>query len=254
MQNSLRAVIFDLGDTLIHFDGAWPEVMARADRQLLANLHSAGLELDEARFLDRFRTSLEAYYEQREAEFIEHTTAYVLRNVLAEFGHTDVDDAVLEPALESLYAVSQEHWKREVDALPTLKMLQQQGYPLGLISNASDDADVQTLVDQAELRPYLDFVISSAAVGIRKPNPRIFKMALDQWGFSAGQVAMVGDTLGADILGARNAGLFAIWLTRHADTPGNRDHRDTIQPDASIETLSELPILLTVLGAKSSTK
>jgi FMN phosphatase YigB (HAD superfamily) len=56
---------------------------------------------------------------------------------------------------------------------------------------------------------------------------------------------MVGDTLGADILGAQHAGVYSIWVTRHADTPANRAHADTIQPDALIECLEDLhPLLL----------
>jgi FMN phosphatase YigB (HAD superfamily) len=55
---------------------------------------------------------------------------------------------------------------------------------------------------------------------------------------------MVGDTLGADILGAHNAGLLAIWITRRAETPANQAHQDTIQPDVTIDTLSELPDVL----------
>jgi FMN phosphatase YigB (HAD superfamily) len=60
----------------------------------------------------------------------------------------------------------------------------------------------------------------------------------------ADKVAMVGDTLGADILGARNAGIFSIWIKRRANTAGNLAHADTILPDAQIERLSELPGLL----------
>lgn len=244
MGGAIQAILFDLGNTLIYFDGAWPLVMQQADQELLAYLKQAKLPIDEGRFLKKFRQRLNEYYEQREAEFVELTTAYVLRNVLTEMGHREVDDALLEPALQRLYAVSQAHWKREEDAAPTLKKLREQGYPLGLVSNASNDADVQTLVDNAGLRSYFDFVLSSAAVGIRKPNPRIFEAALTNWQLQPKQVAMVGDTLGADILGARNAGLYSIWLTRRADTPANRDHADTITPDASIETLSDLPELL----------
>jgi FMN phosphatase YigB (HAD superfamily) len=47
--------------------------------------------------------------------------------------------------------------------------------------------------------------------------------------------------LGADILGAKNAGLRSIWVIRRADTPGNRAHADTIQPDAVARTLSDVP-------------
>jgi FMN phosphatase YigB (HAD superfamily) len=55
---------------------------------------------------------------------------------------------------------------------------------------------------------------------------------------------MVGDTLGADILGASNAGIFSIWYTRWGDTPSNRAHAFTIVPDAKIARLVDLPPLL----------
>ena len=244
MESTIKAVIFDLGNTLIHFDGAWPEVMQAADRELLQHLRNRGFDLDQDAFTARFRAHLHAYYAERDSEFIEHTTAYVLRNVLSDFGFPEIDDQTLLPALESLYAVSQAHWQVEEDTQPTLQALHESGYRLGVISNAADDQDVQTLVDKTGVRPYLDFVLSSAACGIRKPNPRIFQIGLDNWGFQASQVAMVGDTLGADILGAQHAGLYSIWITRRAEAPGNRDHADTIQPDASISTLAELPGLL----------
>lgn len=244
MPSRIRALLFDLGNTLLHFEGAWPQVMQQANQELLSYLKAANLQLDEARFLQLFRNSLDEYYAQREAEFVELTTAYVLRNVLAELGHLQVEDALLDPALEKLYAVSQTHWKPEEDAIPTLETLRSAGYPTGLISNASNDADVQTLVDKAGLRPHLDFVLTSAACGIRKPNPRIFHIALENWGIPPEQAAMVGDTLGADILGARNAGLFSIWISRRADTPANREHAQTIRPDAEINALNELPLLL----------
>jgi HAD superfamily hydrolase (TIGR01509 family) len=148
-----------------------------------------------------------------------------------------------------MYAVSQSHWQPDPETLPTLRKLQEQGYRLGIISNAGDDTDVQALVDKAQIRPLCDFVLTSAAVGIRKPNPRIFHMGLDQWGARPEQAVMVGDTLGADILGAQNAQIYAVWLTRWADTPGNHAHADTIQPDASIRSLASLPALLQSLNS-----
>jgi HAD superfamily hydrolase (TIGR01662 family) len=244
MSSKIRALLFDLGNTLIYFDGAWPEVMQRADRQLLLSLNAHGMALDEEHFLQLFRQRLDEYYQQREAEFIEHTTAYVLRNVLAEMGVSNLDDQLLESSLKDLYAVTQQHWIVDDDTISTLSTLRQEGYSIGYVSNAGNDADVQRHVDSGQLRPFTDFVLSSAACGVRKPNPRIFEIALNNWDFAPEQVAMVGDTLGADILGAHNAGLFSIWITRHADTPANRDHADTIQPNAKIKTLSELPQLL----------
>lgn len=234
----------------MHFDGEWPEVMARADKSLLADLQARGFELDEQAFLQTFRERLNAYYEERETEFIEYTTGYILGNVLGEFGIFNVDPGVIDEALESLYAVTQQHWIVEDDAVPTLEKLKGEGYPIGYVSNASNDADVQNHVDRGKLRQYADFVLSSAACGVRKPNPQIFEIALGNWDFGPQEVAMIGDTLGADILGARNAGLYSIWITRRADSPGNRDHADTIHPDAKLAKLSEIPAHLASLGQR----
>jgi HAD superfamily hydrolase (TIGR01549 family) len=238
------AILFDLGSTLIYFDGEWDELRSQREVRLLQNLGSAGINLPGEAFLEQFNERLAHYYDERETEFIEQTTAYLLRSLLAEWGYPSPPDELIRQSLAGMYAVSQAYWKTEADAHPTLQWLREAGYRLGLISNAGDDADVQTLVDHADLREYFDVILTSAALGIRKPNPRIFQVALDHWGYSPAQAAMVGDSLGADILGARNAGLYSVWVTRHADTAANRDHEDTIQPDALITTLGELPRLL----------
>lgn len=246
---AFEALIFDLGNTLIYFDGAWPDVIMEADDALFQSLSAAGFSLERKPFLKRFREALDAYYQERDAEFVEYTTMWVLANTLEQFGYSGMPEDQLRPALAAMYAVSQAHWLPEEDALDTLAWLKAQGYRLGLISNAGDDQDVQTLIDKATLRPYFDQIISSAHRGIRKPNPRIFLELLDGWGLQPKQAAMVGDTLGADILGAHNAGMYAIWITRRANTPANQAHAETIQADATIERLSDLPQLLQQLAA-----
>ncbi len=243
-KKKIEGVIFDLGSTLIYFDGVWPEVIAQADGELYAALQAAGLCLERKEFLAQFRERMDAYYREREAEFVEYTTLYILRTLLAERGYPQVQDEVLTHALEHMYAVSQSFWKAEQDTKQTLEALRQRGYRLALISNAGDDRDVQVLVDQAQIREYFDLIVTSAALGIRKPNPAIFQVVLDYWKLEPTQTVMVGDTLGADILGARNAGIHGIWINRRADTPANRAHVETIRPDAVITNLDELLPLL----------
>ena len=250
LNGRFEAILFDLGSTLIYFDANWREILPASDAALMLGLKNAGLELDEAPFLASFRSQLDAYFTERDTEFIEYTTAYILRRVLADFGFPDVPDAVVRAALVDMYAVTQTYWKPEPDAHATLDTLRRKGYLLGLISNASDDADVQALVDNAGLRPYFELILTSAGEGIRKPNPQIFWTALETFDILPSRAAMVGDTLGADILGAQNAGLFSIWLTRRADTPANLAHADTIRPDATIHSLSELPGLLNRLDGR----
>jgi HAD superfamily hydrolase (TIGR01549 family) len=243
-QHRIEAVIFDLGGTLMYFDAPFPEVLSSANAALLDGLKKAGFPLDGPAFLKAFNAQLEAYYSERASEFVEYTTLNILRALLAEWGYPETPSEILRPALEEFYAVTQAHWQVEPDAVLTLQTLQQRGFHLGLVSNAGDDSDVQALVDKAGLRIYFDRILTSAAEGIRKPNPHIFQPLLDYWEVLPDRVAMVGDTLGADILGAHNAGLFSIWITRRGDTPANRDHLDTIQPDATISNLSELLVML----------
>jgi putative hydrolase of the HAD superfamily len=238
-----EVILFDLGDTLIYFNGDWPEVMSRADQAMLQSLQASGLPLGQE-FLEVYRRRMEAYFRERDTEFIEYTAYRVLHNLLVEWGFSNTDERILRQALVNLFTVTQAHWLPEVDAKPTLQTLRMLGYRLGLISNASDDTDVQSLVDKAGLRLYFEVIVTSAALGIRKPNPKIFQTALDQLGASPFRTAMVGDTLGADVLGARNAGLYSIWITRRADNAANRAHADTIQPDLRITSLSELPEVL----------
>ena len=238
------ALLFDLGNTLIYFDGDWQQVLPKACMEAWKSLQKAGLEMDQYSFVQGFLEKLNAYYVERESEFIEYTTAYVLKSLLTENGYTNIPEHTLRPALDVMYSVSRNHWHVEMDTHPVLQELKAQGYRLGIVSNAGDDQDVQRLVDKAQLRPYFDVVLSSAALGIRKPNPLIFESALSRLKVGPARAAMVGDTLGADILGAQNAGVFSIFLTRRAATPANQAHLDTIQPDAVIEALSELPNLL----------
>lgn len=252
---SIDVILFDLGSTLIYFDGDWNEALDRADAALYQYLLTVGLPL-ESSFLNRFRQEMLAYFRERETEFVEYTTGYILRKVLEGLDIPLPGDEIIRAAIAQFYQVTQSYWQAESDARPTLEMLKADGYCLGLISNASDDQDVQDLVDKALLRPYLDVILTSAREGIRKPNPLIFQRALQRLGAQAQQAAMVGDMLGADILGAKNAGIYSIWITRRAANPQNQAHYDTIVPDAQIATLAELPSLLARLnqGAESPAK
>jgi HAD superfamily hydrolase (TIGR01549 family) len=191
---------------------------------------------------------MEIYYHERESDFIEVTTAYVLRQVLAHFGRADVSDDVIRRALERMYRFTETHWSPMPGVDPLLEELRRSGYRLGMISNAGNEANVHRLIDNAGLRPYFDPILISAAVGLRKPNPALFEIVLRAWALLPEETVMIGDTLGADILGAQNAGMHQIWLTLDADTPANRAHAGTIIPEATASTLAEIPSLVRSLS------
>jgi HAD superfamily hydrolase (TIGR01509 family) len=243
-----KAILFDLGDTLIYFDAVLQDALIEADEVLYSSLTDKGLHLEKASFIGEYRSRMSVYFEERDSEFIEHTTYYVLSEVLKGFGFFDVPEALMRAALRDMYTIFENYWIPEVESIPVLQELRRRGYHLGLVSNAADDEDVQTLIDKASIRPYFERITTSAVAGIRKPNPRIFQPFFQVWDLHPDQVAMVGDTLGADILGARNAGMFGIWVTRRADNPGNRAHMETIHPDAVVANINELPGLLDQLA------
>jgi HAD superfamily hydrolase (TIGR01493 family) len=229
---------------LIYFDGAWLEIRPRAAEALYLSLQDSGLDLNKEEFIENFLASLDKYHQEREIQLVELTTYKLLRQVLRDWGYPGAPDEVVRSALEAMYAVTQALWIPEEDALPTVRDLNAAGYRLAMISNAGDDADVQFLIDKAGLRAYFEIILTSAEQGIRKPDPRLFHTVLDFWGYTPAQVAMVGDTLNADILGARDAGIFSIWITGRTNTAANLDSIESIHPDATISTLSELPALL----------
>lgn len=236
----IRAVIFDLGNTLVYFDGRWSQVLTQADKELTQALQENGFDLDAERVERLFGQRMKTYRQTREDDLVEQSTAVILQTLLAELGYSDVPEAVLRDVLARIYAVSQKHWIPETDAVSVLEALRAEGYMLGVVSNAGDDADVQTLVDKAGIRHCLDFILTSAAFGFRKPDARIFEFAMEYWGLPPEQVAMVGDTLEADILGANQAGMYSVWITRRVEMAAVHDLRKHIQPDAEVDSLAAL--------------
>lgn len=238
----LRAVIFDLGGTLMYERDAAYSVNARGDEALTRYLQEQGLELNLSTFPVEFRRRLEEYFKQREKDLLETAYVFALRDILTNKGYAKVSDQILREALDRLFAVTQTNWILEEDALQTLKKIGEDGYRIGLLSNAGDDQDVQQLLRKFGIGRFFDFALTSAACGYRKPHAHIFELALSNWRFLPSETAMIGDNLNADIHGAKNAGLRAIWIKRRADS------REATQPqslpDAVVSTLAEIPAAL----------
>jgi len=103
-----------------------------------------------------------------------------------------------------------------------LASLKAQGYFLGVISNS-----IGTIEDQLQhvgLRGYFQAVFDSAIVGVEKPHPEIFQMALARAQAAPGEAVFVGDTNATDMGGAQLAGIRGVLLDRvgaypHADCP-----------------------------------
>jgi HAD superfamily hydrolase (TIGR01549 family) len=112
------------------------------------------------------------------------------------------------------------------DALSTLDALHQRGLRLGCVTNRWGPRVTEDLTEMG-LDGHFEVVSASCDVGFMKPHPRIFQHALDALGIGPSAAAMVGDLIEADVAGARDFGLTAIWVcpeTREAKTGGISPH------------------------------
>ncbi|KAF0111357.1 MAG: Uncharacterized protein FD147_964 [Chloroflexi bacterium] len=236
----VKVVFFDLGFTLINFEGDFHEVMTESYLALARSLISAGCQLREQDFAAKYNEIITSYYQCREIDLIERPVEESLRNTLAFFGQDHIPVAIMEKAIANMFGVTESYWSIESDTHDTLQQLISKGFQLGLISNASNTPDLNRLIDRHDLRKYFECVIISAEEKIRKPDSRIFQRALNRMGVNPENAVMVGDTLTADILGAQQAGMRGIWITRRAQRPENLDAINRITPDRTIPDLSSL--------------
>jgi HAD superfamily hydrolase (TIGR01549 family) len=114
-------------------------------------------------------------------------------------------------------------WSRVLpETPPFLDRLRAQGYVLGVISNSIGTMEQQ--LDQLDLARRFSVIIDSAIVGVEKPHPEIFQIALARARVDAAQALFVGDTNATDMGGAQLAGLRGVLIDRvgaypHADGP-----------------------------------
>ncbi|MFD7522787.1 HAD family hydrolase [Paenibacillus chitinolyticus] len=134
------------------------------------------------------------------------------------------------------YVQSAVHMEHAVEVLERFKS---RGLPLGLITNGRTDIQYGK-IDKLQLRDYFGVILVSEEAGIKKPDKRIFQLALDRLGLAADEAVFVGDHPHNDIGGAGQAGIRGIWLQR------NQPWDDSLKeaPLHRIVSLAELEPLL----------
>ena len=83
-------------------------------------------------------------------------------------------------------------------------------YKLGVISN--NFGNTRGWCDEYELSPLFDVILDSTVFGVAKPDPKIFEAALSELGVSAAEAIYVGDSYNADMVGAKNVGMWTAWM------------------------------------------
>ncbi len=246
---AIQGVIFDLGHTLMLLDGTWAEMFAHGTEDLVRFLEVREPGIDAGALAQTWLDRRSEGFARARDTMREVTAEETMRWCLARWGVTDPDPALLTGAIDAFFAYEEAHWHADPEAVPALEVLASHGLRLGMFSNATYDPLIQRLVDRLGFRPWLDPALSSASTGIRKPDPAAYAPFLERWGLAPASVAVVGDTLKADILGARWAGMRTVWVRARADArqeggAGTPDPQPPAMPDANVERLSELPACL----------
>lgn len=213
MHNNLkgiRALFFDAGGTLIHLDS--PYICALLRDQF-------GIEAA----IDQFPHA-QSLAMQRVAQLVSEGNGSTEQLKDQFYGvllpRIGVPQEKLPAATECLLKLAKAEmlWRRTEEATPAvLARLRERGLRLAVVSNS--DGRIENAFAQAGLTEYFDFFIDSFLVGVEKPDPRIFHLALEKAGVSAPEAAYVGDLYAVDVLGARQAGLLPVLYDPYRLSP-----------------------------------
>ena len=188
-----QAVFLDALGTLVELEPPWPRLAA-----------ALGLSSEQVRpaLLKEM-----AYYRDHAHEATDAVTLAELRDECAALVERELGVAVSPDTL-----MGSIRFQAYDDALPALERLRELGLRLVCVSNW--DYALPMVLAEVGLAGSLDFAVTSAAFGARKPDPAIFRGALEVARCDASEALHVGDSPTEDIEGARAAGIRALLIDR----------------------------------------
>jgi putative hydrolase of the HAD superfamily len=235
---SLRAIIFDLGGTLIDWpdwEGSSGNQWGRAYDYFVAKF--PGTVAPEREKFVRAMIAAELYHWQQ----VDEHHVSMPPTALVQDGSRRLNWQMSEGEMLTMldgYGQAVSGWAMVFpDAVETLLMLRKRGYRLGLLSNtwwaaAWHDADLAA----HGLTHLLDVVVYTSDLTHSKPHSSTFLTVTDRLGVEPGECVMVGDRMLDDVGGALDLGMRAVW--KQHDRPWPKP--DYIKPTAIITDLAEL--------------
>jgi putative hydrolase of the HAD superfamily len=238
----MRAILFDFGGTL-DYPRHWLD-------RFLAHYHAAGVAISRSELDRAFDASTRTAYKNTNtlrgfgmARLIDYLVRLQI-DELSERGPgtvkntlADLDQGGRDRLARTIVAGFVAESRNGLARSRVLLSGWSERFKLGVVSNFYGNLD--SILAEAGLAPLFDALADSCRVGIFKPDPGIFRAALDQLGTgeATSDALMVGDSLDKDCAPARRLGLTTVWL-RHegAALPANTDDA----PDFTIESLEEL--------------
>ena len=196
-------MLLDALGTLVELERPWPHLVD----ELAARGVVVGEDVARAAMLAEM-----AYYRAHHDEAVDWATLKDLRRRCAAVVHEQLQTALpLDDVLDALLGAIRFRAYPEVPGV--LARLRAGGARLAVVSNW--DVSLHDVLERTGLRPLVDAVVISAELGVAKPDPAIFRAALDRLGAGPDGALHVGDSLEDDVAGARAAGLEAVLVARN---------------------------------------
>ena len=199
-------MLLDALGTLVELERPWPH--------LVDELAARGVVVGE----DAARAAMLAemsYYRAHHDEAVDWQSLKDLRRRCAAVVQEQLQTPLpLDDVLDALLGAIRFRAYPEVPGV--LARLRASGARLAVVSNW--DVSLHDVLERTGLRPLVDVVVISAELGVAKPDPAIFRAALDRLGAGPDDALHVGDSLEHDVAGARAAGLEAVLVARNGPT------------------------------------
>jgi len=248
----ITAVLFDLDDTLISWEGAggyWADFRRDRTAGVHAHMTARGVALPDH---DAFHQHVSVHFvEAWNAAKLDHVAPRVDRSLLEALASLGVDVRDIDAeALLAAYGWQPVPGVRPFDgAADVLAGLRARGYQVGLVTNSMEPMWMRDIELAAfGLLDHFDVRLSASDVGFIKPHPAIFGAALERLDIEPEEAIFVGDRLDNDVAGAQAAGMVSVLMCPpHIATREQHRARD-ITPDFTITALAELEAVLERFG------
>ncbi len=238
---SMKAVIFDLGHTLIDYYHDWAGPEERIVSRLYSLATDTGGRTQEPEFRRSVLATLEGNRDLKLQDMLEIPLERVLDRIFSSAG-CRVDEGLIQDGMELFYEALKEDRRLVPGTLEMLQRVRDRGCSIGLISDVAWGLPSEyPLRDMKHFRleTYFDDMIFSSDIGLRKPNPRMFKMAMFNLGADRNESMYIGNSLQADVKGAKSVGMKAVLKKSGYFQPD-----DSIVPDHTVDDWKELDELL----------
>ena len=230
----IHAVLTDLGDTLVYLSRPWDDVFRDNLDSTYAYLKKVGLESDFQEFAEQFISEFEHASATSQLYKVEVPMQDIVSRVLRKVKLRDRDGTLVPKAIMEFYKPEIAAWDLYPDTMATLIALRDDGLKMGLISNSKSDWAVRAILEKHGLSKFFRVILTSAALHMRKPRLDVFLRALTALDAKPSTTVFIGDSLQADVIGAKTAGIRTIYLLRK---PGDNSH--FVVPDVTVTSLTD---------------